>query len=167
MIRYWHRRLINFTVGLTVLMAPGLVIAEEEALSWSVNVGAQYSRGDYGSADTTTVLSIPLTFGVQWQRVSINVTLPYVSIDGPGTVLNASSTTTTDRMDRMTISPVSTGEVTPLNAGRMIVTDGSAELGGFYNYEFASNMDVTFNVFKGLSDGSPDWGAGIAAGFSF
>jgi len=56
-----------------------------------------------------------------------------------------------------------------LDSSQAIADDGDnpLELGGFYNYEFASNMDVTFNVFKGLSDGSPDWGAGIAAGFSF
>lgn len=56
-----------------------------------------------------------------------------------------------------------------LDASQAVIDDGDnpVEIGTFYNYDISRDMDVTVNVCKGLSDGSPDWGAGMSAGFYF
>jgi len=52
--------------------------------TWEAFVGADYSIGDYGAASDTTVISAPITFRAQLDRVRLEATVPYLYVDGPG-----------------------------------------------------------------------------------
>ncbi len=71
--------------------------------TFEIGTGADYSVGDYGAAADTTVWSIPLDLKLQANRLRLQATLPYVSINGPGQIVggviipSATSTSTTSR----------------------------------------------------------------------
>jgi len=45
-----------------------------------------YSVGDYNAASDTTVISVPLNAKVQINRVRLEFTVPYLDVEGPGTL---------------------------------------------------------------------------------
>src|SRR3712207_6310433 len=55
---------------------------------WRLSVGGHYSTGDYGDIQDTDVFSVPV--GVRYTRgnFSIPVSLPYVWVDGPGSLID-------------------------------------------------------------------------------
>ena len=71
--------------------------AEEDSLSMAV--GIDYSSGKYGSADTTDILSIPVSGMYKSGSWLLKLTVPYIRISGKGDVLprgiRTKSTTTT------------------------------------------------------------------------
>lgn len=58
---------------------------------WTFSTGADYTTGDYGEVEDTTIVIVPFTAGYKTDRWSARVTVPYVTIDGPGTVVPGSS----------------------------------------------------------------------------
>jgi hypothetical protein len=52
--------------------------------TWEASIGADYSVGDYNASSDTTVVSVPVTLRVQLDRVRLEATVPYLSVDGPG-----------------------------------------------------------------------------------
>jgi hypothetical protein len=50
-------------------------------------VGLDYSVGEYGEATETTIIEVPFTARLSWDRLSLRVRLPYVMIEGPGGVV--------------------------------------------------------------------------------
>ena len=56
--------------------------------SWRVSVGANYSQGDYGDVTETKVISAPVAVRYRQGNFSVRVSLPYVSIEGPGSLLD-------------------------------------------------------------------------------
>lgn len=55
---------------------------------WRVSTGINVSEGDYGETQKTTVISAPLSLRYKRGGFSIRVSIPYVSIDGPGDLLD-------------------------------------------------------------------------------
>jgi hypothetical protein len=53
--------------------------------TWEASVGADYYIGDYGASSDTTVVSVPLLLRVQFDRLRLEATVPYLYVDGPGT----------------------------------------------------------------------------------
>src|SRR5262245_38522837 len=51
---------------------------------WAFAVGADYTNGDYGEAQDTTIYQIPLSAGYTSDRFSVSVTVPYVHLKGSG-----------------------------------------------------------------------------------
>jgi hypothetical protein len=49
--------------------------------------GMIYSRGDYGLAEDTTVLVVPLTFAYESGEWTWRISAPWLSIDGPASVI--------------------------------------------------------------------------------
>jgi hypothetical protein len=58
---------------------------------WTFSTGTDYTAGDYGEAEDTTIVIVPFTAAYKTDRWSARVTVPYVTIDGPGTVVPGSS----------------------------------------------------------------------------
>lgn len=69
------------TLGLCLA---ALAAAPASAEQWSFATGVDYSNGDYGEAEDTTIVSAPLSATVQGDRWSVSVSAPYISIEGPG-----------------------------------------------------------------------------------
>lgn len=54
---------------------------------WDYSTGVDYSTGDYGEAADTTIVTVPLAAGYVTERWSATLTVPLVSVDGPGTIV--------------------------------------------------------------------------------
>jgi hypothetical protein len=55
-----------------------------QAVAWQIDTGLDYSSGKYGAPDDTSVLSVPLEGRVQFDRVRLEFSLPYLEEKGPG-----------------------------------------------------------------------------------
>ncbi len=55
---------------------------------WRVSTGVNYSSGDYGEIDKTKVISTPVAIKYSNDNFSVRVSVPYVWIDGPGSLLD-------------------------------------------------------------------------------
>ena len=58
---------------------------------WSFSSGAEYTTGDYGEAQDTTIIIAPFTFGYRTDSWGVRITVPYVSIEGSGNIVPGSS----------------------------------------------------------------------------
>lgn len=77
------------------LAVPGIAHADDSAPSsrddqgvWRLSTGVNYSEGDYGELQDTKVVSVPLAIKYKRGRFSVRVSVPYVHIDGPGSLLD-------------------------------------------------------------------------------
>lgn len=55
---------------------------------WRASVGANYSEGEYGDTQSTKVMSAPVAIKYKKGGFSIRVSVPYVHIEGPGSILD-------------------------------------------------------------------------------
>jgi hypothetical protein len=80
-----------------ILSFPATAYAQETAPAqtkaekgtWRISTGVNYSQGDYGDVQDTKVISAPVAVRYRQGNFSVRVSLPYVSIDGPGTLLDS------------------------------------------------------------------------------
>jgi hypothetical protein len=73
--------------ALSVIAAALLAAPLADAADIRVSVGLDYSTGDYGEAQDTEITYIPVTGTYQTGLWTAKLTVPYVRITGPGTVL--------------------------------------------------------------------------------
>ncbi len=64
-----------------------LAIASADAAETRVSAGIDYSTGDYGETQDTDIVYIPVTGEYQTDGWIAELTIPYIRITGPGTVL--------------------------------------------------------------------------------
>jgi hypothetical protein len=57
------------------------------AVGLSFTTGADYSIGDYGAAENTNILVVPLNVRATTGGLRLSATLPYLRIDGPGNIV--------------------------------------------------------------------------------
>jgi hypothetical protein len=55
--------------------------------SWRLSTGINYSSGDYGELTDTKVISAPVSLKYRNGDFSVRVSLPYVRVDGPGSLI--------------------------------------------------------------------------------
>lgn len=55
---------------------------------WRLSTGVNYSEGDYGDVEDTKVVSVPVAIKYKRGGFSIRVSVPYVHVDGPGSLLD-------------------------------------------------------------------------------
>jgi hypothetical protein len=78
--------------ALALLVTAALVSpAHADTARWTFSTGADYTTGDYGETQDTTIVIVPFTAAYKTDRWSARITVPYVTIDGPGTVVPGSS----------------------------------------------------------------------------
>lgn len=88
-----NRRLL---ISCSILLSPGLwlwaqnsgtpVTADPPSVI-SVGTGFDFSRGDYGLAEDTDVMSVPLTLGYEQGSWLFEARIPWLRIEGPATVV--------------------------------------------------------------------------------
>lgn len=78
---------------LAALAASLFVVAPAAAEEgrWSFSSGAEYTTGDYGETQDTDIVIVPFSFGYRTDRWGARVTIPYVTIEGPGTIVPGSA----------------------------------------------------------------------------
>jgi len=64
-----------------------LAHAQDSAGRFSVSLGGDHSSGRYGGTSSTNVSYVPLMLRYERADLMLKLTLPYVSISGPGTVV--------------------------------------------------------------------------------
>lgn len=78
-------------IALALLVTAALTLPAHADARWTFSTGADYTTGDYGDAEDTTIVIVPFTAVYKSDRWSARVTVPYVTIDGPGTVVPSTS----------------------------------------------------------------------------
>lgn len=124
-----------------------------------IGIGADYSRGTYGTDVTTEILSVPLTLGYTASNWTLQASVPWLRIKGdtsvvpglggviggrPGTGA-ATGTTTTSGVGDLRLSATYS---IPFDSGFGIDLTGSAKI-------------ATADEDKGLGTGANDYGVGI------
>lgn len=126
-------------------------VGESNGYKFKVGTGFDYSSGDYGSGSNTEIWYVPVTGKVERDNWTVKLTVPWLSITGPGAVVGGGGSGFT-----RTATPITTTES---GLGDMV---GSAA----YSFELpeATYIDVTgkikfptgdFN--KGLGTGEADY----------
>lgn len=78
------RNNLILTFGIISLLTQ--VAFAEDAGVFSVTSGIDYSSGKYGSQDRTDIISVPIMGKYEVDDWTLKLTIPYVSITGPGNV---------------------------------------------------------------------------------
>lgn len=88
-------RTIGLLAGALLITAPQCAWAEEgegplpdDPGVWRLSTGVNYSEGDYGDVEETRVISAPVAIKYKRGGFSVRVSVPYVHIDGPGSLLD-------------------------------------------------------------------------------
>lgn len=94
-MRVPRRCLRGAPVALAAIVSPGVVWAQTIADpappdedNLRVSVGTTYADGRYGQTARTDVVTVPLSLKYTHSRFSVKLTVPYVHIHGPGTLLD-------------------------------------------------------------------------------
>ena len=85
----------KFNVGLAILFVslPSLSYADK----FHLYTGANYITGKYGSEESTDIIYIPITAKYELKNTSFKLTIPWLSIKGPGSVTSAGTPVTVNR----------------------------------------------------------------------
>ena len=70
--------------ALAVLVISSPVLADDQ---FSLTTGFDYSTGKYGNAISTNILYVPVTGKYETDKLTLKLTVPYISISGPGGVI--------------------------------------------------------------------------------
>lgn len=83
----------SLLIGAGAILLPGVALAdegnaEEDPGVWRLGIGVNYSEGDYGDTQKTTVVSAPVSLRYRKGGFNFRVSVPFASIDGPGSLLD-------------------------------------------------------------------------------
>ena len=149
-----------------------------------VGVGADYSRGKYGSGSETTIFSVPLTARYETGRWTYKASVPWLEVKGPSNVVPGlgavgNSGKPKRRNFAGTSSESGIGASQKMNErdslglsldGRQKASVGGAaqrELTFFWNRRMDGGTRLQTYALIGLAKGSPDLGLGVSAAKSF
>lgn len=76
-----------FGVLPTLLLVASAAASAASDGNASLSVGAEYTTGDYGTSQRTRIWYLPVTLGYETERNRLGLTVPYVIVHGPGTVV--------------------------------------------------------------------------------
>src|SRR5687768_16498740 len=78
-------------IGLvTILAAAAPALGADFGPRWSFSTSVNYSVGDYGTDDDTTIVYVPFTLGVRpIERLSLSLTVPYIYQSSEDVVVTA------------------------------------------------------------------------------
>lgn len=132
-------------------------IAEDQ---FSLGAGFDYSSGKYGDAATTDILYVPFTGKYESDALTLELTVPYISVTGPGGVVRGLGRVgpVNRRKNRTTESGL--GDIIA-SAGYNVYDDDILALDVVGNVKFG-----TANVNKGLGTGENDYSAQIDVYYS-
>ncbi|HEY5995247.1 MAG TPA: hypothetical protein VIU46_11690 [Gallionellaceae bacterium] len=113
----------------------------------SLGTGFDYSIGKYGARQSTSILYIPVTVKYETDSGYLKLTVPYISITGPGGVVRG--------MGLMRPAKVRTVNVTNSGLGDIIASAGRTVYSGA-----ALSLDLVGNIKFGTADATKDLGTG-------
>lgn len=113
----------------------------------TLSTGVNYSTGKYGQSQATDILSVPLTGKVEVDTWTVKLTVPYVSVTGPGNVVEGVGVVGSGGTQRTTQSGL--GDIT------LAVTDTVYD-----NPATGTALDVTGKVKFGTGDYDKGLGTG-------
>lgn len=74
------------SLALALACAAGSV----QAGTLRTGLGVDYTSGTYGGTDTVSQIYVPASVGYRSERWGMRLTVPWVSVDGPGTIIDGS-----------------------------------------------------------------------------
>jgi hypothetical protein len=151
------------SIALALLaFAQGALAADAGELS--LGVGFNYSSGDYGTATTTEIVSIPIIARYDRGPWIFKLTVPYLRVSGGTSVVPGVGRVTSTNPRRR---GGGAGEATAAGLGDIVA---SATYNSFYNSAMKFGVDVTGRVKfgtadrdQGLGTGANDYGAQVDA----
>jgi hypothetical protein len=136
------KKLLTF---ITLLAVTTPALADEQ---FSLGTGFDYSSGKYGNATSTDILYIPVIGKFELDKLTFKLTVPYISISGPGGIVRS-----VGRMRRVTTTTATTSSNSGL--GDIIASAGY----NFYD-EQALVLDLVGNLKFGTADANKGLGTG-------
>lgn len=148
--------------------------------AWRLGLGVNFSTGDYDSlAGNTDVVSVPVSLRYRSGGFSIKVSVPYVHVNGPGSLLDtpqgggSGEGSDDDNEGEDDDAPVVAGTpLTPTMQSRSglgdvaITAAYSFALGGNFYLDANSRVKLpTASVAKRLGSGEVDYSAGLELGY--
>lgn len=76
-------RSVTQFIGLVLLFSGTGVVADDSSATISWSTGLEYSSGSYGGDSDIEDIYLPIGFSLDLPRVSLNLTVPYLSVRGP------------------------------------------------------------------------------------
>lgn len=130
------------TFAMLVIMVPAC--AEDQ---FSLGAGFDYSSGKYGDRASTDILEIPVTGKYQTGDVTLMLTVPYISVTGPGGVIQG--------IGRVGQPNTRTTRTTSSGLGDIVTSAG---------YTFYNGEDLVLDLFGNIKFGTADENQGLGTG---
>lgn len=149
------KRLLT-TLTLLAITAPA--IAEER---YSLTTGFDYSTGKYGNAVSTDILYIPVIGQYEADKLMLKLTVPYISVTGPGGVIQG--------MGRIRAANSRTTTTSNSGLGDIIASAGyNVYSVNAYTFDVVGTVKLgTANETHGLGTGQNDYSAQIDGYYAF
>ena len=146
-----------------LVAAPAMLATAIPALAddpFSLGVGFDYTTGKYGDTASTNILEVPVVGRYEADNVTLMLTVPYISVTGPGGVIQGIGRTgaPNTRTTRTTNSGL--GDITT-SAGYTFHSSDALVLDLFGNIKFG-----TADESKGLGTGKNDYSAQVDGFYS-
>ncbi len=139
----------------TAFGAGGVLAAAAQEGSLSVGTGFDYSSGNYGTSETTDILSVPVFGKYENGPWLFKLTVPYIRISGPGNVLPGIGHVKAVKGVRG--APVPTGNTTESGIGDVVA---AATYNLFSSGASGPSIDLTGKAKVGTADVNKGLGTG-------
>jgi hypothetical protein len=126
----------------------------------SLGVGFNYSEGDYGTSQTTTILSIPVTARYELDRWIFKLTVPYLRVSGPANVIPGVGQTSNSNPNGRGRGGTTAATTTTGTASGLGDIVASATYGVYYDKASKLGVDLTGKVKFGTADADKGLGTG-------
>ena len=114
---------------------------------FSLGAGFDYSTGKYGARQSTTILYVPVTAKYQSENGFFKLTVPYISVTGPGGVVRGMGLVRPAKVRTVSVTNSGLGDITA-SVGRTVYSGD------------ALSLDLVGNVKFGTADANQDLGTG-------
>ncbi len=112
----------------------------------SLSTGFDYSSGKYGNTTSTDILYIPVTGKFESDKLTLKLTVPYISITGPGGVVQG------------------IGRVRATTAATKTTNSGLGDITASAGYNVYSVDSLAFDVVGNVKFGTADANKGLGTG---
>lgn len=137
-------------LGVVLALASFTVAADDEQASLTWSTGMEFSSGEYGGTDVIEDLYVPISARMDYQRLSFELTVPYLSVRAP------SGSTITEPGGE----PVAGSGEMRTESGLGDVIAGVTVYDVFYSDELGVALDLTGKVKFGTADEAKGLGTG-------
>lgn len=107
----------TIALALALVVVAPLAAVAQDAPRWSLSTSVDYSVGDYGTGEDTTLLYVPFTLGVRpLDRLSLSLTVPFIRQTTQTVVLTGGGVAV-DRRGRSRLATATRSDVTRTEEG--------------------------------------------------